>query len=326
VNICGEKEDVWLEASRKLADYTGCSAIFDIMNGFEDFKHSTPPRLLADALELDQTLSVADALLRVGFAPSLVRRTVDAFHFILPHMRRRLIVHMIIDRACFCLQLPFSESVPSVGGYPVQYQGPSGALQVQEGCRYMNYEIGDVSRGSVLAAAAEGVGRMVDGLGLNGHRLYHGTCWKSAIDIVTNGIDIEHGQASNDFGRGFYVGESIGPAISWSTRFNQPAVVIFVVDSDAFNEPGVACLTLDDLEKWRVTVQACRTLNRNVLRTLNIREYGRVSGPIVCNADDDVFEPLVSVTGPDVQHCFCAERSDLWLDKFFCLVVFFNER
>ena len=96
------------------------------------------------------------------------------------------------------------------------------------------------------AASMIGIGLQLwrDDSGINAKLLFHGA--KAEID---GEIDLHHGRQNNDFGQGFYTGESYEQAISFVSGFDNSSVYYL-----SFNDINLKCKRYEVNQKWMMTI------------------------------------------------------------------------
>lgn len=135
--------------------------------------------------------------------------------------------------------------------------------------------------------------------------LFHGA--KSSI----NGeLSISAGRANNDFGQGFYTGESYEQAISFVSGFDQPSVYLL-----SFENSGLKCHEYDVDQNWMMTIAFYRCTLKNyldhpVVKQLKMesRDCDYIIAPI---ADNRMFQIINSFIGGEItdeqcKHCLAA--------------------
>lgn len=90
-----------------------------------------------------------------------------------------------------------------------------------------------------------------DDLGINEKLLFHGA--KSEIE---GKIDIHRGRKNNDFGQGFYTGESYEQAISFVSGFANSSVYYL-----SFNDKNLKCKQYDVNQDWMIRILLCAQEN-----------------------------------------------------------------
>lgn len=81
-------------------------------------------------------------------------------------------------------------------------------------------------------------------LGINAKLLFHGA--KSEIE---GAIDVHHGRQNNDFGQGFYTGESYEQAISFVSGFDKSSVYYL-----SFDDKNLKCKRYEVNQEWMMTI------------------------------------------------------------------------
>lgn len=139
-----------------------------------------------------------------------------------------------------------------------------------------------------------------------GHKLlFHGA--KSEID---GGIDISRSRANNDFGPGFYTGESYEQAISFVAGFEQSSV--YYLDLD---ESHLKCKKYEVDQEWMLTIAYYRGAlddhhDHPIIRGL-VREAENCDYIIAPIADNRMFQIINSFTTGEItdeqcKHCLAA--------------------
>ena len=89
---------------------------------------------------------------------------------------------------------------------------------------------------------------------------FHGTRGESAVDIITNGIDIEKGELERDFGRSFYLNPDCRDAIKFAIEHRRPHPSIIVFNSSSTRGTKKHCL-FEEPAKWNKFVVSSRNLS-----------------------------------------------------------------
>ena len=135
--------------------------------------------------------------------------------------------------------------------------------------------------------------------------LFHGT--KSAI---IGNIDINKGRKNNDFGQGFYCGESYEQSASFVENFENSSVYYFSLDVT-----GLRCLKYTVDRDWMLTIAYFRgTLNeykdsiviKNLISRLEGVDY--VVAPIADNKMFRIIDSFINgeITDKQCKHCLAA--------------------
>ncbi|XME04119.1 DUF3990 domain-containing protein [Lachnospiraceae bacterium C1.1] len=139
-----------------------------------------------------------------------------------------------------------------------------------------------------------------------GHKLlFHGA--KSEID---GGISISRSRSNNDFGQGFYAGETYAQAISFASGFDHSSVYYF-----DFDESDLKCKRYKVDQEWMLTIAYFRgTLDEYrehpTVKKL-IDEAGNCDYIIAPIADNRMFQIINSfiageITDEQCKHCLAA--------------------
>ena len=142
----------------------------------------------------------------------------------------------------------------------------------------------------------------------NNHRiLFHGS--KSKIE---GELSINIGRTNNDFGQGFYAGESYEQAISFVSGFEKPSV--YFID---FDEHDLKCKKYEVNQEWMMTIAYYRGVleeyeNHPIVKNLveKSRDCDYIIAPI---ADNRMFQTINSfisgeITDEQCKHCLAATQ------------------
>ena len=108
-------------------------------------------------------------------------------------------------------------------------------------------------------------------------KLFHGTIYVAAMDIVNNGVDIFRSRPDGDFGYGFYATTKKEQAWDWADSKEEdgvPAVVSFYLDTDKLN--GIALTG----NAWKGYVFQNRIYGAEVDYHDAYAKYDYVEGPL----------------------------------------------
>ena len=144
-----------------------------------------------------------------------------------------------------------------------------------------------------------------DDLGIDKKLLFHGA--KSVID---GDIDVHHGRNNNDFGQGFYTGESYEQAISFVSGFNNSSIYYL-----SFDDKNLKCKRYEVDQEWMMTIAYYRgTLdeykNHPKIQAL-VKESRNCDYIIAPIADNRMFQIINSfiageLTDEQCKHCLAA--------------------
>lgn len=144
-----------------------------------------------------------------------------------------------------------------------------------------------------------------DALGINEKLLFHGA--KSEIE---GKIDIHRGRKNNDFGQGFYTGESYEQAISFVSGFANSSVYYL-----SFNDKNLKCKQYDVNQDWMMTIAYYRgTLDEYkdhpIVRSLvaQSRDCDYIIVPIADNRMFQIINSFIAgdLTDEQCKHCLAA--------------------
>lgn len=144
-----------------------------------------------------------------------------------------------------------------------------------------------------------------DDLGIDKKLLFHGA--KSVID---GNIDVQHGRNNNDFGQGFYTGESYEQAISFVSGFDNSSIYYL-----SFDDQDLKCKRYEVDQEWMMTIAYYRgTLdeykNHPKIQAL-VKESRNCDYIIAPIADNRMFQIINSfiageLTDEQCKHCLAA--------------------
>lgn len=142
-------------------------------------------------------------------------------------------------------------------------------------------------------------------LGIDKKLLFHGA--KSVID---GNIDVQHGRNNNDFGQGFYTGESYEQAISFVSGFDNSSIYYL-----SFDDKDLKCKRYEVDQDWMMTIAYYRgTLdeykNHPKIQAL-VKESRNCDYIIAPIADNRMFQIINSfiageLTDEQCKHCLAA--------------------
>ena len=144
-----------------------------------------------------------------------------------------------------------------------------------------------------------------DDLGIDKKLLFHGT--KSVID---GDIDVHHGRNNNDFGQGFYTGESYEQAISFVSGFDNSSVYYL-----SFDDKDLKCKRYEVDQEWMMTIAYYRgTLdeykNHPKIQALvkESRDCDYIIAPIADNRMFQIINSFIAgeLTDEQCKHCLAA--------------------
>lgn len=144
-----------------------------------------------------------------------------------------------------------------------------------------------------------------DDLGTNAKLLFHGA--KGEID---GEIDVHHGRENNDFGQGFYTGESYEQAISFVSGFDNSSVYYL-----SFNDINLKCKRYEVNQEWMMTIAYYReTLdgykNHPKIKALveESKDCDYIIAPIADNRMFQIINSFIAgeLTDEQCKHCLAA--------------------
>ncbi len=144
-----------------------------------------------------------------------------------------------------------------------------------------------------------------DDLNHNEKLLFHGS--KNEID---GKIDIHHGRSNNDFGQGFYAGESYEQAVSYVSNYNESSVYFL-----KFNDSNFKCKRYAVDQEWMMTIACYRgTLdayaNHPIIQKLmnESRNCDYIVAPIADNRMFKIINSFINgeITDEQCKHCLSA--------------------
>lgn len=144
-----------------------------------------------------------------------------------------------------------------------------------------------------------------DDLGSNEKLLFHG-----AKNEIEGEIDIHRGRKNNDFGQGFYAGESYEQAISFVSGFDHSSIYYI-----KFNDENLKCKRYQVDQEWMMTIAYYRgTLeeykNHPIVKSLveKSRDCDYIIAPIADNRMFQIINSFIEgdLTDEQCKHCLAA--------------------
>lgn len=144
-----------------------------------------------------------------------------------------------------------------------------------------------------------------DDLGNNSKLLFHG-----AKGEIIGDIDVPHGRDNNDFGQGFYTGESYEQAISFVSGFDNSSVYYL-----SFDDKDLKCKRYEVDQEWMMTIAYYRgTLdeykNHSKIKALvkESRDCDYIIAPIADNRMFQIINSFIAgeLTDEQCKHCLAA--------------------
>ena len=96
-----------------------------------------------------------------------------------------------------------------------------------------------------------------DDLGTNAKLLFHG-----AKSEINGEIDVHYGRQNNDFGQGFYTGETYEQAISFVSGFDHSSVYYL-----NFDDKNLKCKRYEVNQEWMMTIAYYRGTLKSIRHT-----------------------------------------------------------
>lgn len=145
----------------------------------------------------------------------------------------------------------------------------------------------------------------IDDLGMNKKLLYHGS--KSEIE---GAIDAHKGRINNDFGQGFYTGESYEQAISFVSGYEHPSVYYI-----SFDDRSLRCKKYEVNQEWMMTIAYYRGAleeykGHEIIKNLveKSRNCDYIIAPIADNRMFQIINSFIAgeLTDEQCRHCLAA--------------------
>lgn len=144
-----------------------------------------------------------------------------------------------------------------------------------------------------------------DNLSHNDKLLFHGSKGE-----IKGDIDVNFGRGNNDFGKGFYTGESYEQAVSFISTYNDPSVYFM-----SFDDSDLKCKRYSVDREWMMTIAYYRESleeyeNHPLIKKIiaESRDCDYIVAPI---ADNKMFETINefiegNLTDEQCKHCLAA--------------------
>lgn len=141
-----------------------------------------------------------------------------------------------------------------------------------------------------------------DNLSHNEKLLFHGSKGE-----IKGDIDVNFGRGNNDFGKGFYTGESYEQAVSFISTYDDPSVYFM-----SFDDSDLKCKRYSVDREWMMTIAYYRESleeyeNHPIIKKIiaESRDYDYIIAPI---ADNKMFETINefiegNLTDEQCKHC-----------------------
>lgn len=135
--------------------------------------------------------------------------------------------------------------------------------------------------------------------------LFHG-----AKDKIVGEIDIHKGRENNDFGQGFYTGESYDQSVSFISSFDHPSVYFAI-----FDDSDLKCRKYSVDQDWMMTISYYRGAldeykNHQIVQELikKSRDCDYIIAPIADNRMFQIINSFISgeLTDEQCKHCLAA--------------------
>ena len=144
-----------------------------------------------------------------------------------------------------------------------------------------------------------------ESLPTNHKQLFHG-----AKNEIKGAIDVSHGRSNNDFGKGFYTGESYEQAVSFVSGFDKSSV--YIID---FDSKGLKSKEYKVNQEWMMTIAYYRgaleeyknhPLIQNIVK--ESRECDYIIAPIADNRMFQIINSFINgeITDEQCKHCLAA--------------------
>ncbi len=140
----------------------------------------------------------------------------------------------------------------------------------------------------------------------SGHKLlFHG-----AKSEIKGPVRIDAGRANNDFGNGFYTGESYAQAVSFVSAYNNPSV--YLID---FDKSGLSCAKYEVNQEWMLTIAYYRGALKKYSENAAVqsviaksRECDYIIAPIADNRMFSIINSFIDgeITDEQCKHCLAA--------------------
>lgn len=133
-----------------------------------------------------------------------------------------------------------------------------------------------------------------------------------AKSIIIGNIDINKSRATNDFGKGFYCGETYEQSASFVENYNESRVYYF-----SFDAKGLKYKNYNVDQKWMLTIAYFRGKlkkyeNHMIIKELllNLREIDYVIAPIADNKMFRIIDAFIDgeITDEQCKHCLAASN------------------
>ena len=154
------------------------------------------------------------------------------------------------------------------------------------------------------------LGRLKEMLWLESLKPGHKLLFHGAKDEIEGDISVNKSRINNDFGKGFYTGESYGQAISFVSGFERPSV--YYLD---FNDSRLKCKRYEVNRDWMLTIAYYReTLDEYKDHPLiqklikESRDCDYIIAPIADNRMFQIINSFIEseITDEQCRHCLAA--------------------
>lgn len=144
-----------------------------------------------------------------------------------------------------------------------------------------------------------------DDLGHNAKLLFHG-----AKSEINGEIDVHYGRQNNDFGQGFYTGETYEQAISFVSGFDHSSVYYL-----NFDDKNLKCKRYEVNQEWMMTIayyrgtlEEYKTHPKIKALVKQSRECDYVIAPIADNRMFQIINSFIAgeLTDEQCKHCLAA--------------------
>lgn len=152
---------------------------------------------------------------------------------------------------------------------------------------------------------------------------YHGTNYSAAENIIA-GIDLTIKMSKNlEFGRGFYVTNTLSVANEWAqAKSPNTAVLVFRVCRVQLRNDGniIGRNLMNDEEEWKSLLQ--NSLSSDSDFPIRLERFDFIEGPVVNREGDFKSRPIPK--NDSYQLCVRQQKCASLFDRSLCAVVYFS--
>lgn len=154
------------------------------------------------------------------------------------------------------------------------------------------------------------LGKLKEMLWLENLKPNHKLLFHGAKNMIEGDLDVRKGRANNDFGQGFYTGESYAQAISFISNFDKSCV--YFID---FDPSDLTCRKYNVDQEWMMTIAYYRgTLEQYesypIIQELikKSRDCDYIIAPIADNRMFQIINSFIAgeITDEQCKHCLAA--------------------